>query len=314
YYTVTAVTKAGEGPPSDAASFDPSMLVNTPGPVRDLSAKPKEGKVKLSWSPPADDGGSRVTGYVIYRGTSPADPDEVVRVGDINKYEDDPPRKDMTYHYAVKAMNLAGEGDLSVVVDVHVVAANPNATPSTGTILLFIVAVILIAFGATVWALEPVKYSLLLLLLPLFTRFTKDQVMDNKNRHAIHGLIIDNPGIHFNGIMKEYEIPAGVATYHLAVLERENFIRSLRDGRLKRFYSTHVTIPDGKLRKTPEEVRWALIDLVQVRPGISQMELIQELGIKRKTVSYHLAVLVKEGVIEPKKMGRYTVYSANGHS
>ena len=44
------------------------------------------------------------------------------------------------------------------------------------------------------------------------------------------------------------------------------------------------------------------------------MELIQELGIKRKTVSYHLAVLVKEGVIEPKKMGRYTVYSANGHS
>jgi len=312
FYHVTAVTRAGEGPPSDVTSSDPSMQMVPPGPVRDLRADPKDGKVKLSWLPPTDPGGSPVTGYVIYRWTSDADLVDDWEVGDINRYKDDPPQKDMTYHYAVSAKSDDGVGEISLPVDVHVVAVDPSASPSTTIILLVIFVIILIVIGAIVWGVESVKYSLILLLLPLFTRFTREKIMDNKNRHAIHGLIIDNPGIHFNGIMKEYDIPAGVATYHLDVLERENFIKSLRDGRLKRFYSTHAKVHNGKLRKTPEEVRVALIELVRENPGISQMELIQGLGIERKTVSYHLAVLVKEDLLETKKMGRYTIYQVNG--
>ena len=103
-------------------------------------------------------------------------------------------------------------------------------------------------------------------------------------------------------------MPLGVATYHLDVLEREHYIQSVRDGRLKRFYSTDAKIPNGRMRKTPEEVRGVLIDLVRERPGISQKELIRELGLDRETVGYHVRTLVKEDQIKALKKGRYTIY------
>ena len=75
-----------------------------------------------------------------------------------------------------------------------------------------------------------------------------------------------------------------------------------------RFFSTDAKIPNGKMRKTPEAVREALIDLVRERPGISQKELIRELGLDRETVGYHVRALVKEDQIKATKKGRYTVY------
>jgi len=70
-FKVTAVNKAGEGPASGAASATPTAAVTKPGLPNGLTASPGNGKVTLSWKAPGSDGGSGISGYEIYRGTSP---------------------------------------------------------------------------------------------------------------------------------------------------------------------------------------------------------------------------------------------------
>src|SRR6266567_1103191 len=70
-FKVTAVSKAGEGPASGAASATPTAAVTKPGLPNGLTASPGNGKVTLSWKAPGSDGGSGISGYEIYRGTSP---------------------------------------------------------------------------------------------------------------------------------------------------------------------------------------------------------------------------------------------------
>ncbi|MGH3163032.1 MAG: fibronectin type III domain-containing protein [Streptosporangiaceae bacterium] len=70
-FKVTAVNKAGEGPASGAASATPTAKVTKPGLPNGLAASPGNGKVTLSWTAPGSDGGTGISGYEIYRGTSP---------------------------------------------------------------------------------------------------------------------------------------------------------------------------------------------------------------------------------------------------
>jgi predicted phage tail protein len=68
YFRVTAVNGVGEGPASSEVLATP---VTVPGAPAGLTATPSNSRVTLSWAAPASDGGSAVTGYIIYQGTSP---------------------------------------------------------------------------------------------------------------------------------------------------------------------------------------------------------------------------------------------------
>jgi predicted phage tail protein len=71
YFRVTAVNDVGEGPASGAASATPAAAITAPGAPSGLTATPGNGRVTLSWTAPASDGGAAIAGYVIYQGTSP---------------------------------------------------------------------------------------------------------------------------------------------------------------------------------------------------------------------------------------------------
>jgi predicted transcriptional regulator len=152
------------------------------------------------------------------------------------------------------------------------------------------------------------KYALVMMALPLYARIKKHEVLDNKTRLAIHGLVVENPGMHYNEIIREFDLTNGVAAYHLDVLEREGFIRSVRDGTLRRFYSSATKVP-GDHKATPDQVREHILEMVTENPGINQKTIVDELGIGRTLVGYHLKTLIDEGYIESHKSGRFTVYS-----
>jgi hypothetical protein len=61
-YRVVASNDAGTGASSATATTTPRAV---PGAPRTVAAEPGVGSVTLTWSPPADDGGARVTGYVV---------------------------------------------------------------------------------------------------------------------------------------------------------------------------------------------------------------------------------------------------------
>jgi predicted phage tail protein len=71
YFKVTAVNGVGEGPASGAVSAAPAAAVTAPGAPGGLTATGGHGQVMLTWTAPASTGGAAISGYIIYRGTSP---------------------------------------------------------------------------------------------------------------------------------------------------------------------------------------------------------------------------------------------------
>ncbi len=90
-----------------------------------------DSKVKLTWSPPLDDGNATITEYRIYRGTSSDSLELIASVnGSTTEYIDSDISKGKTYYYSVSAVNPIGESNLSEVVSIQIPEENPPSTPS----------------------------------------------------------------------------------------------------------------------------------------------------------------------------------------
>jgi predicted transcriptional regulator len=206
----------------------------------------------------------------------------------------------------VRVTDIAGNERMhEIVVVLDEVAPAPAGL--TDPVVVAAVAGMTFVSIAAAMSVEVTRYSLLLLVLPLYARLRGNKVLDNKTRLAIHGLVIENPGLHYNEIIREFGLTNGVAAYHLDVLEREGFLRSVRDGTLRRFFSTATKVPQG-FKLTPEEVRERIIEIVDENPGIPQKMIVDELGIGRTVAGYHLNGLVKDGYLDTRRKGRFTLY------
>ncbi|MEU8132893.1 fibronectin type III domain-containing protein [Streptodolium elevatio] len=92
-----------------------SSGMTIPGPPGTLTAAPGDAEAVLSWMPPADDGGSPLTGYQIYRagGAQPA-PALVTTVSAATLlYTDKGLTLDTAYTYQVRAVNAVGNSEAS---------------------------------------------------------------------------------------------------------------------------------------------------------------------------------------------------------
>ena len=156
------------------------------------------------------------------------------------------------------------------------------------------------------------KYKFLLFLLPLYTRLNKDEVLDQYTRGKIHGYIIANPGDHYNIIKKKLNLRNGTLAYHLRVLERENLIKSKRDGIYKRFYPSEMSPSEIEKIKTNghklTKKQRKFLEIIRGRPGVSQKELVLMSRMKQPAVNYHIRLLLDNKYIISKKDGRETRY------
>jgi predicted transcriptional regulator len=63
-----------------------------------------------------------------------------------------------------------------------------------------------------------------------------DDVLGQETRASIYNIIKENSGIHFRDLCRALNKKMGVVQYHLGLLEKSSYIRSVRDGRYKHFF------------------------------------------------------------------------------
>ena len=109
-YTVTAVNVAGEGPASNQLS---ATAWSVPGAPTLTGARGLKGGVALTWTAPASNGGTPVTAYRIYRGSTSGGETLLATVGNVASYTDSTAPNGKTTYYQVAAVNAVGAGQRS---------------------------------------------------------------------------------------------------------------------------------------------------------------------------------------------------------
>jgi predicted transcriptional regulator len=186
------------------------------------------------------------------------------------------------------------------------VPATPPAqgtVPSTAVVVGTIAAAVLIA---TALSLEWVFYGIALLLVPLYIRLRKEQVMDNFLRGKIYQYIKDHPGAHLRMIKREMDVAMGVVCYHLKVLDESKMVLSKNEGYRKKYYAIPKIKPT--LGQTLTEIQKKIIKALSHRPGLRAITLSRYLKIEHIAAMDNLRVLDEMGFVRPRQTSRGARY------
>ena len=109
-------------------------VITIPTTPQNLQAVAGDGYINLTWQAPSANGGSVITNYKIYRGTSSGAEIYLITVGNILTYTNTGLINGRTYYYKISAVNGMGEGNLSI--EVH---AKPATKPNAPQNLLILI-------------------------------------------------------------------------------------------------------------------------------------------------------------------------------
>jgi len=104
--TGVTIDVSGGGKVGTSNSFD---VISIPSAPQNLVATPGDSQVVLDWQAPSSDGGSAITNYRIYRGTTSGGETFLIEVGNVLTYTDTGVTNNQTYYYKIKAKNSVGE-------------------------------------------------------------------------------------------------------------------------------------------------------------------------------------------------------------
>ncbi len=137
-------------------------------------------------------------------------------------------------------------------------------------------------------------------------RLSLDEVLENENRNKIIDLILKEPGIHFNELMRKTELAAGNLVWHLDILQTYKIIGKKRVGNFIAYFPYYQKNPisnvDLKLQKS--KLTLEILEMIEKEPGIWNNIITKKFKVDHKTIHYHLKKLYELGLIKQEKEGR----------
>ncbi len=172
------------------------------------------------------------------------------------------------------------------------------------------------ASGASSSASEPSAAPLVpgllgsLGVLVLHARITSSNTLACGTRRRLHAFVEAHSGVSYSELRRAFGVANGVLSYHLRILEELGWIRSIRSGSRRRYFSgMHGLPPVSTLLPT---VQGSLLETLQRTPGLSQAELARRLRLARQAVSYNMRRLVRLGFVRRTSPALRSAYAPAG--
>ena len=163
------------------------------------------------------------------------------------------------------------------------------------------------AFGIVYYSgkSENLRYGFFRLMIPMYTRFQKNNVLDDETRQDLIGYIYSHPGVNYGTIKDYLGMHNGTLSHHLYTLEKTKIVESQRAGRKRLFFPVNFEEKNALvMMNTSNTVQEEIIKIISKEPGCSQTVIAKNLGLSRQRINYNINMLSRKGMIRIEKIGR----------
>ena len=140
----------------------------------------------------------------------------------------------------------------------------------------------------------------------------KTPLPDNCTRTEIYDFISANPGVQFRAICGGLGLSIGVVQFHLAQLQKNGLITSLRKGRYKRFFAAAGKFSNREMETIAtvklSTVRNILKTLLEGKQ-VSHHELAAQMSISSQGLTWQINRLRETGLIQENRSGLNVTYA-----
>lgn len=142
--------------------------------------------------------------------------------------------------------------------------------------------------------------------LPLYSRLSKDELLDNDTRRRVYEVLQEDPGLRLSEVARRAGCSTSTARYHLRRLKREDMVRAAGEPRMQRWF------PAGDMGAQAME-REAVLDIgnsrevyraIQAHPGASLGEIADAVGTSSPAAHKVVQRLVDAGLVVKERDGR----------
>lgn len=140
----------------------------------------------------------------------------------------------------------------------------------------------------------------------LYSRLTKSDLLDNEHRDKVYKLVQEQPGIGLSEVAQRTGLGWGTTVYHLDRLERAQMLASERMGGHRRYFPMG-TVPRASRKgigTLKADTTRSVAAFLAQRPGASQTELCEGLGLSASAASKQVTKLEDAGLVRRERDGK----------
>lgn len=149
-------------------------------------------------------------------------------------------------------------------------------------------------------------------LLAGYARVQGQEVLEHPGRQEVYERVKAAPGINFVQLSEQVAFGSSTLNYHLRVLEKNEYITSVKDGRYLRFFDRQAGTYSGAKKTQASALRnpttAAMARHIRDHPGVAQCDLAAAFGVTASTVNWHMTRLTGAGLVDRQRDAHYTRY------
>lgn len=150
--------------------------------------------------------------------------------------------------------------------------------------------------------------------LPMFSRIRDEDLLEHPVRNQIHQTVTEEPGIHFQEMVRRVGKGRGTTEHHL----RKMVAAGVLVEKAQRGFTCYF--PKGRIDRNlmvaaplmKSEGARQVMHAVAQQPGTAALDIAGHLGISTSTVNYHVKKLAEAGLLDTRRDGRFLRLALTG--